>query len=297
MVNVVVLGTTASLPTKDAVPSCFAVKHGGNFLFDCCEGVQRQCMKFGVSVMRIEAVFISHLHADHFLGLFGLLQSLNLMRRMSPMLVVGPKGTEAFFKAILALKPLAVGYPVVFKEAGGRATTVFENKLFKITAFPVKHTPGALGYSFECHSYRRFDEAKARAAGVHGRLFSELQEKGSLKVDGKTVKFAGVSYLQAGKKIVYSGDTAACASLARAAKGADLLVHEATFAAGEARLAKEKLHSTTLQAAAVAAKAKCKKLLLTHFSNRYADKSLLLAEAQAAFPNTVIAVEGLELEV
>lgn len=295
--KLVVLGTTAALPTKRSYPSCFAVKHGGNYLFDCCEAVQRQCMKFDVSIMKINAVFLSHLHADHYLGLFGLTQSMGLMGRTAPLLIAGPAGTQKFFEQIFSIKSLSVKFPIVFKEAGKKKTKIFENDLFTVTAFPVKHAGASIGYCLECHSYSRFDEKKAKAAGIRGKLFSELQEKKVLKIGKKTVKLSDVTYVQQGKKLVYSGDTMPCDAVAKQAKNADLLIHESSFATAEEGLAKEKMHSTAAGAAKIAAKAKCKKLLLTHFSNRYEDRSVLLAEACKLFKQTELAQEGLELSI
>ncbi len=296
--NITVLGTTASLPTKNGLPSCVAVKHGGNYLLDCCEAAQVQCAKYGVSPMKIDAIFITHLHADHFLGLFGLLQSLGLMGRTRPLLIVTPKGGKAFFESIFALKPLATKFPVEFKEAGSRTVNVYKNDLFKVTAFPTKHSTPSVGYRIQEPSYRRFDEDKARGLGVRGRLFGELQTKGSIKLNGKTLKFTDVSYVQEGRSVVYTGDTAACAGVSRNAKGATLLIHDSTFGDDEAAMAKEKKHSTARQAAKIAAKAKCKKLLLIHFSNRYEDdRGKLLTEAREEFPDSEAAIEGMELVV
>ncbi len=302
MIKVVVLGTSAALPTPKHNCTSLAVKYGGAYLFDACEGVQQQMMRFGVSMMKVQAVFLSHLHADHFLGLLGLLQSLNLQQRREPLLIVGPIGTKKFLEALFATRILAPQFPVHFKEVS-RAGKVFENELFSVKAFSVKHAGKALGYSLETPSYRRFDKAKCDAAGVRGHLFTFLQEKGVCEVIDKEtgkrrrVKYADVTFEQPGKRIVYSGDTMPCAAVEKAAKGAELLVHEATFASDAAGVAKEKKHSTAAQAAAVAKKAGAKKLLLIHFSNRYEDRGVLLEEARKVFEQTELAQEGMELSV
>ncbi len=296
MMKLVVLGTTAALPTKNSPTTSFAVKYGGVFLFDACEGVQQQMMRFGVSPSKTEAVLLSHLHADHFLGVLGFVQSQNLMGRREQLMICGPRGTKEFFEKLFAEKTLAPAFEITFKEAV-REAKVFENELFSVTAFPVKHGGPSLGYALECHSYRRFDEEKARKAGVRGRLFSLLQEKGEALVEGKKVKYEDVTYLQPGKKMVYSGDTLPCEAVVEKAKHADLLVHESTFATDQESVAKEKKHSTAAQAAQVAKKAGAKKLLLIHFSNRYEDRGVLLEEAKKVFEETSLAQEGIELEV
>lgn len=296
MMRIVVLGTTAALPTKNSPTTSFALKHGGVFLFDACEGVQQQMMRFGVSPSKVQVVFLSHLHADHFLGLLGFVQSQNLMGRKEGLLIVGPKGTQQFFESIFSQKQLAPQFEITFKEAA-RESKVFENDLFSVTAFPVKHGGPALGYALQCHSYRRYDEQKARAAGVRGKLFTLLAEKKELVVEGKKVKYEEVTYEQAGKKIVYSGDTLPCASVVENAENADLLVHESTFASDQKKVAKEKMHSTAEEAAHVAKKAKAKKLLLIHFSNRYEERGVLLEEAKKVFEETFLAHEGMELSI
>lgn len=296
--NVVVLGTTASIPTKRELTSCVAVKHGGNYLFDACEAVQVQCAKYGVGTMRIEAVFITHMHADHFLGLFGLVQTMGLQGRSKPLVLVTPKGGAKTLGAVFALPSLRPKFPLEFREAGAKASKVYENDLFAVTAFPVKHSTDAVGYALECHSYRRFDERKARSLGVSGRLFGELERSKSVNINGKTIKYKDVTFEQPGRKIVFTGDTAPTPAIARMAKGADLLIHDSTFGSDDEALAKEKLHSTAAQAAKAAAKAKCKKLLLTHFSNRYeAGRGKLEEEARAVFPESACAAEGMELSI
>ncbi len=296
IMKIVVLGTTAALPTKNSPTTSFALKYGGVYMFDACEGVQQQMMKFGVSPSKVQVVFLSHLHADHFLGLLGFVQSQNLMARREQLLIVGPKGTKDFFEAIFSNKQLSAQFPIKYKEAT-RETKVFENDLFAVTAFPVKHAGAALGYAVECHSYRRYQEDKARAAGIRGILFTILAEKKEVVVDGKKVKYDDVTYLQEGKKFVYSGDTMPCPSVVQHAQGADLLIHESTFGEDQKDIAAEKRHSTAGQAAHQAKKAKAKKLLLIHISNRYEDRKVLLEEAAKVFPETLLAAEGLEIEV
>lgn len=302
MMKLVVLGTSAALPSKDHPTTSFALKYGGVYLFDACEGVQVQMMRFGVSMMKVQAVFLSHLHADHFLGLPGLIQSMNLQQRTEKMLVVGPVGTKHLLETIFATRVLAPQFEVEIREVE-KAGSVFENELFVVRAFPVEHAGHALGYSIATPAYRRFDKKKCDAAGIHGHLFTFLQEKGVCEVeDAKTgkrrrVKYADVTYEQEGKKIVYSGDTLPCKAVEKEAKKAELLIHESTFGEEEKAVAREKKHSTALQAAALAKKAGVGKLLLIHFSNRYEDRGGLLKEAREAFVQTELASEGMELTV
>ncbi len=163
-------------------------------------------------------------------------------------------------------------------------------------AFNVKHNaPTSIGFALQGVSYKRFDMEKCAKIGVKGKIFSQLQAAGVVEVEGKKVKYEDVTYVQEGKKIVYTGDTMQCASIASNAKNADLLVHDACFLDKHKEHAREKQHSTCLQAAQNAKKAGVKKLLLTHFSNRYDDLQVLLTEAKSVFENAELASPGKEI--
>ncbi len=296
MLRVVFLGSSAAVPSPGRVPSCFAVKTGSTFLFDCGEGAQRQMMKYTISYAKVDNVFLSHLHADHVIGVAGLTQTLNIQERKEPLNFYGPKGTKEFLAGLFSLKPFRFNYPYEVKEVSA-AKKVFEDKLVKVSGFPVKHNTAALGYTLEEQPLHKFYEEKARGMGIKGRLFSEIQDKGHVTVGGRKIALEEVTFIKEGKKIVYSGDTMPCAALTRAAKGADLLVHDSTFSDKEKDAAKEKFHSTAKQAAELAKKAGVKKLVLTHFSNRYADVAPLVEEARKIFPETEAAEEGKEIMV
>jgi ribonuclease Z len=287
MFELTVLGTSSAMPTPERSLSCIAVRKDGEiFLLDCGEGSQRQMMRFSVSYMKIRAIFITHLHLDHFLGAFGLLETLRLNGRKEKLTIYAPRGAAGVFgrKEFLEVK-----------EIGGKWSGDFGG--FTVSSFATKHPGGALGFVLEEKEKVRFHEEKAHALGLKGPMFSEIQKKGKLTIAGKAVKLKDVTYTQPGKKIVFSGDSAPCAALAKAAKGADLLIHESTFGSDKAAEAKETSHSTAQDAAACAKKAGAKRLLLTHFSGRYADTSQLLAEAKAIFPAVDAANDGMKLEV
>ncbi|MFH0713391.1 MAG: ribonuclease Z [Candidatus Micrarchaeota archaeon] len=295
MIRIVTLGTSGSIPTPKTPPSCFAVKWGGVFLFDASEGCQRQMMKYNTSFASVEAVFISHLHADHFLGLFGLVQSMNFTSRKEPLFIFGPKGTRKLFESVFAIKEMRANFELKIEDVESSKKPFYETKLFTVNAFSVKHNaPAAIGFVLQGLSYRRFDMKKCAAAGVKGRLFSELQEKGAAVVNEKKVKYNDVTYIQEGKKIVYTGDTVQCPAIASNAKNADLLIHDGCFLEMHKETAKQKMHCTVADAAKNAKKAKVKKLLLTHFSNRYDDLTPLLAEAKKIFENSELAEKGKE---
>lgn len=298
MIRLIVLGSGGAMPTPKSIPAGYAVKFGGTFLFECPEGCQRQMMKYGANYGSLRAVFLSHLHADHFLGLFGLAQTLTLNGRKEELEIYGPKGTKKLFDEVFAIEKLKPGFPLKIKDiVAAREKKIFEEKLFSIRAFPVQHGCPALGFILQANESRNFDEKLAKGKGIHGPLFTEIQEKGKLVVEGKTIKLEDVTFVKQGKKIVFSGDTMPCPALEKAAVDADLLVCDSCFSEKQADAAKEKKHTTAVQAAKIAKKAKAKKLLLTHFSNRYENRTVLLEEAKKVFPESVLAQEGLELLV
>jgi len=287
MFELTVLGTSSAMPTPERSLSCIAVRKDGDiFLLDCGEGSQRQMMRFGVSYMKIRAIFITHLHLDHFLGVFGLLETLRLNGRTEKLTIYAPRGAAGVFgkKEFLEVKEIDDKWS---EDFGG----------FSASAFAAKHPGGALCFAFEEKEKIRFHEEKAKGLGLKGPMFTDIQKKGKLTIAGKVVKLKDITYTQPGKKIVFSGDTAPCAGIARAAKGADLLIHESTFGSDKEEEAKETQHSTASDAAACAKKAGAKRLLLTHFSGRYADTTQLVSEAKKIFPSAEAAKDGMKIEV
>lgn len=295
MIRLVCLGSSASVPTARRVPSHFAVKYGGVFLFDCAEGCQRQMMKFGVPYGSLSAVFLTHLHADHVLGLPGLLQTLSLAGRKEALPVFGPPGVKAFCDALFGIPSLQPDFPVqVIEVAPDAKTACLKNSLFSVWSYPVQHSCAAVGYVLEEHEKIKFDEALAKSKGIKGRMFSEITEKKKLTINGQIIKLADVTFKQTGKKLVFTGDTQVCISSQKAAKGADVLIHDCSFVEADADKAAETKHSTAKQAALLAKKAGVKKLILTHVGNRYEPRDPVLAEAKAVFDAVELAQEGKE---
>jgi len=286
MIRVVVLGSAASVPSPERnLPSVALAYNGNVYLFDCGEGTQRQMMKFGVSYAKVKAIFISHLHLDHVLGMFGLMETLKLIGRTEPLYVFGPKGIAEMVgkRALVVVKEIDDKFE--YREEG-----------FTVSAFRTNHMAhGSFGFVFEEDEKRRFHEKEAKALGIQGKLFTEIQQKGSLTLNGKKIKLEDVTYVQKGKKIVYSGDTAFCKDLVSASKGADLLIHEATFADDKAEEAKERRHSTVSDAVKACQQAKAKQLLLVHTSNRYEKDGGAEKELKKAMPSARVAHDGLEL--
>jgi ribonuclease Z len=288
--DVVFLGTAASMPTAQRGPAALLVRRGGErLLFDCGEGTQRQLQRSAIGLPDLQEVFLTHFHADHFLGLPGMLKTFALRGRdETPITVYGPRGLRELFGR---LRPFVgrLPYPLTLRELEPEETV--ERDGYVIEAFPVEHGPDALGYTIaEQERPGRFDVGAADALGVpDGPTRGRLQAGEEVTVpSGRTVTPAEVlGEPRPGRKLVLTGDTAPSPYVVQAAHGADLLVHEASFLAAEAERARETLHSTAAEAAKVARLAQVRLLALTHVSPRYFGPELA-EEARDVFPNTVV---------
>ena len=299
--KVVFLGTSASTPTKNRNLSSVAIRFSGEWLlFDVPEGTQRQMMKAKTSYLKINNIFFSHLHADHTLGLGGLLATMNIHGRDWPLTIQGPRGTKAMVKKTLELAMLMPGFEVKTIEAS--KGTVLERENFCVEAFPLKHEVECLGYAFrEKDKEGEFDRQKAIKLGVPiGPMFSELQRGKSVKVAGKTVRPEQVldkSKARKGRKISIVFDTLPSKTYFKAIENSDLLIHEASFTEDLKERAKETTHSTALQAAEVAKETNAKKLVLFHLSARNKEEGKAENEARKAFHNVIVADDLLEIEI
>jgi ribonuclease Z len=276
------VGTGGSVPSaRRGLPAVLVRRGGDRLLFDCGEGTQRQLVR-SVGLVDMESVFITHFHADHWLGLPGMLKSFALREREQPLTVYGPRGLSELM-GVMRIVYGRLPYPLEVVELEPAQTLVREGCL--IAAIPVIHRGAAsFGYALvEDPRPGHLDPRLAEELGVRpGPDFGRLQR-------GETVSGVRPDEVMGppreGRKIVISGDTAPCEALAIAAHQADLLVHEATFAVEEADRARETSHSTARQAATIARDAEVRLLALTHFSSRYAGGELL-DEARAVFPQT-----------
>jgi ribonuclease Z len=308
MLSVTFLGTSASRPTVERGVAAIAIqREGETLLFECGEGTQRQMMRYGVS-FSLSEIFVSHFHADHFLGVIGLVRTLGLQGREETLHLYGPKGAKRHLGAAVELGVERAPFPVEIHEL--KAGAVLEHGEYAVEAIEVEHGRGALGYALrEQRRLGRFNPDKATELGVPegplwGRLhrgetveFSATREDGSTEMRSVSpAELVGPS--RPGRLVVYSGDTRPCEAVVAAAQGADLLIHEATFSREEKERAAETLHSTALEAAQVALAAGVRQLALTHLSARFsAAPAVLLDEATEVFPRTVVAKDGMTVEV
>jgi ribonuclease Z len=295
------LGTSASRPTVERGVSALAiVREGETLLFDCGEGTQRQMMRYGVS-FALNDVFVTHWHHDHFLGLLGLLRTLSLQGRSDALRVWGPKGGTRLMRQADTLGADRLSFSLDVRELDA-GDSIARNG-YDIVAFGVDHRgPAAFGYALVERERRgRFNPDLARNLGIpEGPLWGRIHKGEDVTLDdGRVVAAASlVGPVRPGRTVVYSGDTRPCASTVEAARGADVLVHEATFGDEEAERAAETGHSTAREAADVAVRAGVRKLLLTHVSARYSrDTGELERQARSVFPATTFARDGAEYEV
>jgi ribonuclease Z len=267
-------------------------------VFDCGEGTQRQMMRYGTG-FSFNEIYFTHLHADHFLGVIGLLRTLGLQAREEPMDLYTPRGTEALLRQAVDLGVERVPFEV--RIHGMEHGESVDHGAYEVAAFRTQHGGRTLGWAVvEKPRLGRFNAALVREMGIpEGPLWGKLHHGESIEVDGRVVTPEQVvGDPRPGRKVVYSGDTRPCATTREASAGADLLIHEATFAGDEADRAAQTGHSTARDAAEVAAAAGVLKLALTHFSPRYADDPRQLErEARAVFPEVVAAYDGLVIEV
>ncbi|MCW4019851.1 MAG: ribonuclease Z [Candidatus Bathyarchaeota archaeon] len=299
--RIVFLGTAASIPTSTRALSAVAVQREGElFLFDCGEGTQRQMIQARIGFNRKTKIFITHLHGDHILGLPGLLQTMSLLGRDKPLQVYGPEGTQAFLEATIKTVQFSLKFPVQaheIKEEG----LVLREKEYGVYSAHAEHSVPTLAYALtEKPRPGRFHPERASAYGVpKGPLWSKLQQGEAVDLpDGRIVKPEDIlGPPRPGRKIVYVADTKPSDRIAEFSKGADILIHEATFAEDLAERAEEDLHSTPSGAALVAKKAEANLLVLTHLSARYGDTSVLLEEAKNVFPEVVVAEDFMTLDV
>ncbi len=314
--KVIPLGTSSGKPTLTRNVSAVAIMREGEWLlFDCGEGTQMQIARAGLSSHRLKAIFITHLHGDHFNGLSGLLATMGLDRRERPLTLVGPRGLVEYLDTLETLKILYVNYPLEVREYaavdfrdgegaemdGDGLRIVFETSAYLVKATPLDHRIFDIGYRLEEKPRPgRFDVERARELGIPaGPLFGRLQSGEAIELaDGRMIQPSEVlGPPRPGKAIAYCTDTRPCAAGVRLARAADLLIHEATYLSDLEAEAEDFGHSTAAQAAAIAVKANARRLLITHFSTRYPDAQPLLDEARIGFAETAMARELLEVEV
>lgn len=308
MMRVIPLGTSSGKPTLRRNVSALAVAREGEWLlFDCGEGTQTQMIRAGLNPSKLAAIFITHLHGDHFNGLPGLLSTMGMDNRERELFLIAPLGIREYFDTLARLKILSVNYPLRLREIEknelppNAPTPVYEAAEYVVSSCPLDHRIFALGYRVdEKPKPGRFNLERARELGVPvGPLFSRLQSGQEVQLeDGRIVQPSDVLGAERpGKSVTYCLDTRPCQASKELARDVDLLIHEATYTEELTAEAHNYGHSTAAQAANIAKEANARSLLLTHFSTRYPDVSPLFNEARAIFPETQMAQDLSEIEV
>ena len=284
--SVVFLGTGGSVPSARRATACVLIRSGGSrILVDAGEGAQRQMIN-STGLVQVDDIYVTHFHADHYLGLPGLLKTYDLLERQRPLRIIGPAGLIGLFDALRRIfGRLRYEVELVELEPG----EAVEHDGFELRAFAVEHRMKALGYAYvEPQRPGRFDVEVARGLGItDARDFGRLQRGETIAVKGSEVRPDQVmGEPRHGRKVVMTGDTAPCQMTEVAAHGAQLLVHDGTFAIEESARAVETGHSTARDAAQLAVAAEVGMLAIVHVSSRY-NVSKVLEEARQTFPNTV----------
>jgi ribonuclease Z len=298
--RIIFLGTGGSWPTVKRNVSSLALKRDSEILlFDCGEGTQRQFQQSNLSYMQVSNIFITHFHGDHFLGLPGLIQTMQLNDRDKPLHIYGPKGMEDLTHHLLTLGYFRPSYEIIAHEIINGDEIEFEE--YSIHVLKVKHNVPAFSYCLQEHQRPgKFNKPKALELEVpEGPLFSKLQGGQAITLaNGKKITpdmILGPS--RNGRKIVISGDTMPCEEMVAFSKNADVLVHEATFDSELGDIAKEYGHTTAAQAAEIAKKAGVEKLFLVHISPRYLDYRVIENDARKIFIQSFVPKDFQEIEI
>ena len=295
--RVTILGSSSALPTVRKHPSAHALNvHEQFFLIDCGEGTQTQLRRYGISPLKINSIFLTHLHGDHVFGLFGLLSTLGLLGRRTPLHIFAPHPVEAILYSHLQYFDAELPYRLQITEVDTcKYQLIYENKTLEVWTVPLRHRVPTAGYLFrEKAPPRNIRKELIPAYGLSlAQIQAAKQGRDIALSDGTLVPNAVLTYQPyIPRSYAYLSDTAYSAKAAGLVAGADLLYHEATFRDADRGLARQTGHSTTLQAAKAALAAGAGRLLIGHFSSRYRDDAALVGEARTLFPATDAAVEG-----
>ncbi len=300
-IEIVFLGTTAGIPTKYRNHASIYLRYQSEnefcFLFDCGEGTQRQIFSAGLNFMRINEIFVSHWHADHYAGLLGLFETMNLEGRKKPLKIFAPEA-EKFVPMLLELGYAAKNFPIIPRDVefeGSTIETLLENEEFAIQAIPARHGIPAVSYAFAEKDRIKIDRAKAKHFGLpeKGPVFRKIKEEGKIDFKGKEISLEDIAKVERGKKIVYSGDTMASRNMVKLAENADLLIHDSTFFSD---LKEGYKHASFDEVIKIAEEAKAKEVILTHISRRYQDLKEL-SEKIKDYPNVRIAKDFMRVEI
>lgn len=303
MFKVHILGTSSATPAYTRNTTAQVVEYSDRYyLVDCGEGTQIQFRRYRIKFSRLDAIFISHTHGDHILGLPGLLSSLSIFERDRPLKLFGPKDLKVILDTFFELSDTFIKYPLEFYplEDFEPGETLMELKRFRIKSFPLTHRAFCRGFMFEEHSKKpKFDFFKAKDMDIPKEYFGLLKQGNTITLKNGTVVKPEEVLIPAAEPLSYAfcSDTQYEEGVVPYIKGATILYHETTFTEQFKERAIETQHSTALDAGKIAALAQVKNLLIGHYSARYRDLTPLLEEAQSVFERTLVSKEGMVLEL
>lgn len=300
MITVTLLGTAATMPLPDrALTAAVLECSGHSLLFDCGEGTQAAARRAGVSLMKLDGICLTHWHGDHIFGLPGLLQTLGCQGREKPLALFAPAGDAGLLEALRVLTgPLPYPLrPALLPPEGLDLTALGWPAGAALSAFPTRHRVASQGYCFTLARAGKFDPQRARALGVAMPLWGRLQKGETVSAGERLVRPEEVlGPARRGLRVVFSGDTAPCPGLEEAARGADLLLCDATYPTDDyADQAALYGHSTFPQCGALAARAGARRLWLVHYSPIIQQPEAYLGEARAAFPAAECGADGKQI--
>jgi len=275
------IGSGGGAPNKRGLPAILVRREGFDALFDCGEGTQWRMMEHKLNFMRLKLIAITHMHADHVLGLPGMIASMSMYSRKDPLLIMGPNEIKDFLEDTIKRTHFRTSFEISFLEK-------YEDENIRITPFPTCHTIESQGYIFEEKDKINIDAEKLKKEGVTDwRLIRKLKMGDRVEINGKVLLPEDYLTVKQGSRIAYTGDTGPCEKVINAVRNVDLLIHDSTFLNEEE--AHVYGHSNSNDAATVALKANVKRLALFHISSRYEDASELLANAKKIFKKTFVA--------
>ncbi len=291
------LGTGAMQPTKERNLSAISLRYESeNILFDCGEGTQRQMKIAELKPTKLTRVILSHFHADHVLGLGGLLRNLEANDYQNTLQIYGPKGLEKFMTNIINSAHEGTNLKIKLTEI--KPGIIINEEKFTIEALPLAHSVLSFGFIFQEKEKRKINlEYLKKFNLAQDPILGDLQKGKDIVWEGKKISAKKATILVPGKKIGFIFDTGVCENCIKVGKNADLLISESTFSSKEQEKAKEYKHLSSIDAAKIAKKAKAKKLILTHFSQRYKDVEVLKEEAKKIFPDVECAKDFLEIDI
>ena len=293
--EIIFLGTSGMHPTKERSLFSILFRHNNeNILIDCGEGTQRQLRMMDIPSTKITKIFLTHLHGDHINGLPGLLQNLQANQYSKRLEIYGPEGLNKIINHVFGI----TGFRLNIKVSEIKPGIIFKDKDFYIEAKELEHSSKIYGYSFVENDRRKINLNYLKKFNLKKHvLIGDLQKGKDIIYENKKIKAKDATYVVKRKKLTIITDTAYCDNCTKLAKDSDLLICESTFSKELKDKAREYKHLTSEDAALIAKKSKSKKLILTHFSQRYPNVNILIKEAKKIFKNTVEARDFMKVEI